>query len=99
MHSKFENHQCGECGSTDLAQRAEWYSGQVPAGVEGHIACNGCGYWEKTLSVAPAEDALDTNNWVVLEAGRGKYDSPEAREKTIFFRDPEAANYARFGVE
>src|SRR5690349_15759338 len=99
MQSKFENHQCGECGSQDLAQFVEWYSGQVPAGVEGHIACNGCGYWEKSLSLSQAEDVFDTPNWVVLEAGRGRYSSAEEREKTIFFRDPEAATYARFGIE
>jgi len=99
MQSKFEDRKCGECGSEDLAHVAEWYAGQIPAGIEGEIACRGCFYWEKVLTVSAAEDVLDTRHWVVLDAGRGQYHDPQEREQTIIYRNPEAANYPRFGVE
>jgi hypothetical protein len=99
MRSKFENHKCGECGSEDLAHFVEWYSGQIPAGIEGEIICRGCSYWEKVLTVVDTSDIFDTPNWVVLEAGRGKYNNPMEQAGTTTYRDPEAENYARFGIE
>ena len=99
MRSHFENKQCGECGSDDLAHFVEWYSGQIPAGIEGEIICRGCSYWEKLLSVADASDVFETSHWVVLEAGTGKYSDPMDRAGTTTYRDPDAENYARFGIE
>lgn len=98
MESKFKNRRCSECGSDNLAHIAEWYSGEIPIGVEGEIACRGCFYWEKLLTIEAASDILDTPHWVVLEAGRGQYTNPEEQAQTVIYRNPDADTYPRFGV-
>jgi hypothetical protein len=98
MESNFKNQVCGKCGSTNLAHFTDWYSGTIPAGIEGFIGCRDCQYWEQLLSIADAESELDAVHWTVLAAGQGSYRGSEEREKTITYRNPDAEQYPRFGV-
>jgi hypothetical protein len=98
MKSQFENKTCGKCGSHNLAHFAEWYSGQIPAGIEGFIGCRECQYWERILTLADAADVFDGDHWIVLKAGQGSFSREEEQDKTITYQDPEESKYPRFGV-
>jgi ribosomal protein S27AE len=98
MKSTFENRKCPKCGGEHLAHVADWYSGTIPVGITGRIGCQDCYYWESLVSVQESDDVFDTTQWVVLEAGQGKYSSEAERQATITYRNPEADKYARFGI-
>jgi hypothetical protein len=98
MQSKFENKKCGTCGSDNSAHFVEWYSDQIPAGVEGFIGCRECQYWERVLSVSEAGSVLETKHWIVIETGQGSFSGSEERERTSTYRNPEADQYPRYGV-
>jgi len=78
MQNSFNKRTCPKCNSTNLAHVASWFTGTIPAGVEGEIACRNCLYWETLLTTEAAENIFDTYRWIVLAAGQGTYPRHQA---------------------
>jgi hypothetical protein len=70
----------------------------IPVGITGFIGCQDCQYWEALLNVKESENIFDTPQWVVLEAGQGAHGSEAERRASMTYRDPDADQYARFGI-
>jgi len=86
--------RCPECDSPDLAHFAHWFTGEIPAGIEGFVGCRDCQSWWHLVSIAPAVNIFEPEKWRVIQAGQGPYDGQEEMEKVTTYKD---ADYFRHG--